>query len=271
MDYKIIIDSSSDMTPELEEKFNIVTVPLHLRLGQKEYMDDASLNLAAFMEEMAACKDKVGTAAPAPAAFTDAMSQDAFVVTVSAALSATYSNAMLAAEDVPADIHVFDSKSASAGGTLVALKIRELVARGLPRPQIIESVNGFIDEMKTYLVLERFENLIKNGRLGALKGKIASVLNVKLLLGADGHGEIKLYSKVRGTKAMLEKMVSLISISGRKVEGENAVISHCNNQSLAEQLAGMIRQRFDFKEIFIIPTRGTASLYADNKGIILAF
>jgi len=271
MDYKIIIDSCSDMTPELEEKFNITTVPLHLRLGQQEYMDDANLNIAAFMEEMAACTEKVGSAAPAPAAFMDAMTQDAFVVTISAALSATYSNAMLAAEDVPADIHVFDSKSASAGGTLVAMKIRELMSHGLPKPQIIESVNNFIDEMKTYFVLERFENLIKNGRLGALKGKIASVLNVKLLLGADGKGEIGLYAKVRGTKAMLDKMISLISMSGRVTEGENAVISHCNNQSLAEQLAGMIRQRFDFREIFIIPTRGTASLYADNKGIILAF
>ena len=271
MDYKIIVDSCSDLTPELEEKLGIVTVPLHLRLGQREYMDDANLDIAAFMEEMAACKEKVGTAAASPAAFSDVMTQDAFVVTVSAALSATYSNAVLAAEDVPADIHVFDSKSASAGGTLVALKIRELVSRGMPKPQIIESVNSFIDNMKTYFVLERFENLIKNGRLGALKGRIASVLNVKLLLGADGKGEISLHAKVRGTKAMLEKMLSFISISGRITSGENAVISHCNNQSLAEQLAGLIRQRFDFKEVFIIPTRGTSSLYADNKGIILAF
>jgi len=271
MDYKIIVDSSSDLTPELEQKMGIVTVPLHLRLGQQEYMDDAELDLAAFMEEMAACKEKVGTSAATPAAFSDVMTQDAFVVTLSAKLSATYSSAMLAAKDALADIHVFDSKSASAGGTLVALKVRELVSKGLPKPQIIEGVNSFIDNMKTYLVLERFENLIRNGRLGVVKGRIASMLNVKLLLGADGQGEIGLYAKVRGTKAVLDKMVSLIGDSGRKTSGENAVISHCNNQSLADQLAGMIRARFDFKEIFIIPTRGTSSLYADNKGIILAF
>jgi len=271
MDYRIIVDSCSDLTPEMEESFGIVTVPLHLRLGQQEYMDDADLNLAAFMEEMAACSDKVGTAAPAPAAFSDAMTQDAFVVTISAKLSATYSNAILAAKDALANIHVFDSKSASAGGTLVALKIRELVERGLPKPQIIDSVNSFIDDMKTYFVLERFENLVKNGRLGAIKGKVASVLNVKLLLGSNGEGEIALHAKARGTKQMLEKMMSLISVSGRNTTGENAVISHCNNLSLAEQMAGLIRQRFDFKEIFIIPTRGTSSLYADNKGIILAF
>ena len=271
MDYRIIVDSSTDLTPELEKAMNIVTVPLHINLGKKELMDDANLDLAAFMEEMQACTEKVGTAAPAPAAFADVMTQDAFVVTVSGRLSATYSSAVIAAEDAPADIHVFDSKSASAGGTLVAIKLRELISRGLPKQQIIESVNNFIDSMRTYVVLEKFENLIKNGRLGAIKGKIASVMNIKLLLGDNGEGEIVLHAKARGTKAMLDKLLSFIDKSGRVTTGENAVISHCNNRPLADQLAGLIRQRFDFKEIFIIPTRGTASLYADNKGIVLAF
>jgi len=69
----------------------------------------------------------------------------------------------------------------------------------------------------------------------------------------------------------LDKMLGLISNSGRSTSGENIVISHCNNQSLADQLAGLIRQQFDFKEIFIFPTRGTSSLYGDDKGIIVAF
>jgi len=271
MDYKIIIDSCSDITPEMEEAMGIITVPIFLRLGQQEYADDANLNLPEFMEKMKACNEKVGTAAPTPESFAEVMKQDSFVVTLSAALSATYSNAMLAAKDALADIHIFDSKSASAGGTLVAIKLRELISSGLPKPQIIDSVNNFIDGMKTYLVLENFENLIKNGRLSAVKGKIASVLNIKLLLGADGKGEISLHAKARGTKQMLDKMIGFINNSGRSTTGENVVISHCNNQSLAEQLAGLIRQKFDFKEIFIIPTRGTSSLYADNKGIIVAF
>jgi len=271
MDYKIIVDSTCDMSPELEKSLGIVTVPMYIRLGQQEYIDDANLDLAEFMQKMMACTEKVGTAAPGPETFTGVMTQNAFVVTVSAKLSATYSNAMLAADEVSADIHVFDTKSASAGETLVALKLKELVSRGLSKAQIVEHVNNFIEGMKTYLVLERFENLIKNGRLGALKGKIASMLNVKLLLGSNGEGEIALHAKARGTKQMLEKMLSFISNSGRSTSGENAVISHCNNLSLAEQLAGLIKQRFDFKEIFIVPTRGATSLYADNKGIIVAF
>jgi DegV family protein with EDD domain len=255
----------------MANQLGITTVPMYLRLGRREYLDDCSLDLPAFMEMMRACEDGVGTAAPTPEAFADAMTEDSFVVTVSAALSAANQNALLGAKDSPADVHVFDSKTASAGQTLIAIKLRELISEKIPKQQIIEAVNNFIDGMKTYLVLEKFDNLIKNGRLSAWKGKLSSALNIKLLLGANGAGEISLYAKVRGTKQMLEKMLSFISESGRMTRGENAVISHCNNPSLAEQLAGMIRERFDFKNVFIVPTRGTSSLYADDKGIVLAF
>jgi len=271
MSYKIIVDSCCDITPEMAQSYDIATVPMHLRLGQKEFVDDFSLDLSEFMQSMRDSDEKAGTAAPMPAAFTDVMTEDGFVVTVSSALSATHQNAVLGAEDSNANIHVFDSKSASAGQTLIVVKLRELIAKKLPKPQIIETVNEFIDGMKTYLVLERFDNLIKNGRLGALKGKLASMLNIKLLLGANGSGEISLHAKARGTKQMIEKMLNFIKDSERSTTDENLIISHCNNPTLAEQLATLIKERFDFKKIYIIPTRGTSSLYADDKGIVLAF
>ncbi|MCL2349863.1 MAG: DegV family protein [Defluviitaleaceae bacterium] len=271
MDYKIIVDSCCDITPEMAAELGITTVPLYLRLGNEEYMDDCSLDLPSFMEKMRACTEKVGSAAPSPAAFTQAMTQDSFVVTISSALSATHQNATLGAQESSADVHIFNSKSASAGQTLIMLKLKELISDKLCKSQIVENVNEFIDGMKTYFVLERFDNLVKNGRLSAIKGKFASVLNIKLLLGANESGEISLFAKARGKKQMLDKMLSFISESGRKTTGENAVITHVNNSSLADQLAGMIKDRFDFKKVFVVPTRGTSSLYADNKGIILAF
>ena len=271
MDYKIIVDSCCDITPEMASELEITTVPLFLRLGKQEYIDDFALDLPGFMEQMAICADGAGTAAPSPESFADEMTKDSFVVTLSSALSATYQNALLGAKKSLANIHVFDTKSAAAGETLVAIKLREMIAEKIPRQQIVETVNGFIDGMKTYFVLEKFDNLIKNGRINAWKGMIANVLNLKLLCGSNGKGEIKLHAKVRGTKQMLEKMISFITESGRNTTGENVVISHCNNPNLAEQLAKMIKERFDFKKILIVPTRGTSSIYADDQGIILAF
>ena len=276
-DYKIIVDSCCDLTPELEERLDVTSVPMTMMLGDREFTDDENLDLSDFVEEMKACTEKVGTAAPPPFAFMEAIESavHSFIVTISSQLSATYENARLgklfAEENGATDTHIFDSKSASAGEVLVAIKLRELLSKGLPKEQVINTVNSFIDNMKTYFVLERYENLIKNGRLTKVKGKIVQLMNVKLIMGSDGNGAIKLHAKPFGTNQMLDKLVSLIGSSKRPTEGENLVICHCNNLPLAKQLSNLIKGQFNFKEIFIIPTKGAISVYADDKGIVMAF
>ena len=278
MERKIIVDSCCDMTSELKERLGISTVvPMTMTLGQDEYIDDDNLDLSVFMEKMMACKEKVGSAAPSPAAFMDAIESavSSFVVTISSGLSATFENAKLgkslAEENGPTDTYVIDSKSASAGEVLVAIKLRELLSKGLPKDQVVSSIENFIDSMKTYFVLERYENLIKNGRLSKVKGKIVQLMNVKLIMGSDGNGSIQVHAKPRGYDQMLEKLVSFVSGSNRPTSGESMVICHNNNLPLATQISNAVKNQFDFKEILIVPMKGAISLYADNKGIVLAF
>lgn len=84
--------------------------------------------------------------------------KDIFAITISANLSGTYNSAKLARqmaldEDPDKFIHVFDSKSASIGGeTLVALKIDELVKEKLSNLEIVETVENYISEMKTFFL-----------------------------------------------------------------------------------------------------------------------
>ena len=278
MEYKIIVDSCCDMTPELAERLGVASiVPMTMMLGSREFVDDSNLDLPGFMAEMKACKDRVSTASPPPMAFMEAIESavHSFVVTISSQLSGSYANAELgktfAEEHGTTDTHVFDSKSASAGEVLVAIKLRELLSRGIPRDQIISSINHFIDNMKTYFVLERYENLIKNGRLNKVTGKIVQLMNFKMIMGSDGNGSIILHAKPRGYDQMLEKIVSFIKNSNRPTSGESIVICHCNNLSLAKQLSNTINRHFNFKEIIILPTRGTISVYADDKGVVMAF
>jgi len=278
MEPKIIVDSCCDMTPELAERLGISSiVPLTMMLGDKEYIDSQDLDLDKFMDEMTACKEHVGTAAPPPFAFMEAIESaiSSFVVTISSQLSATFENAQLgkvfAGEKGIFDTHIIDSKSASAGEVLVAIKLRELLSQGLPKEQVISRIEGFIENMKTYFVLERYENLIKNGRLSKVKGKIVQLMNVKLIMGSDGNGAIKVHAKPRGYEQVFSKIVSFVKGSERPTTGESMVICHNNNLPLATQISNIVKTHFDFKEILIVPMRGAISLYADNKGIVMAF
>ncbi|WP_444659790.1 DegV family protein [Caproiciproducens sp. R2] len=277
MTCKIIVDSCCDMTPQLKERLDVTSVPLTMILGKNEFIDNNSLDLTRFMAEMKGCTEKVASASPSPLIYQEAIenARESFVVTLSSRLSGSYASAvtgkMLADERGKADTYIFDSKSASAGEVLIAVKIRELLLKGTSRHNIIQAINHFIENMKTYFVLEQYGNLQKNGRLNRITGKLISVLNIKLVMGSDGSGNIALYAKPRGINQMIGKLLSLIESSGKRTEGESLVISHCNNPGLAKRLKVAIGQKYHFKEIFVVPTGGISSLYADDRGIVLAF
>ena len=277
MQYRIIVDSCCDLTAQLKEKLAITSVPLIMRLGSQEYVDDEKLNLEGFMAAMKACKERVGSAAPAPQLFQKAMEdmKNSFVVTISSKLSGSHASALvgkaLAEGNGKAETHIFDSKTAAAGQTLIALKLQRLMQEGLPKEQIIQTVTQFIEDMKTYFVLENYDNLQKNGRLSKITGRLANILHIKLLMGADENGDIALYAKPRGVNQMVEKMLSLIKDSGRSSQGGDIVISHCNNPGLAARLANEVKSRFHFSDVHIVPTGGLSSLYADDQGVIVSF
>lgn len=277
MDCKIIVDSCCDFTPELRAVYEITSVPLTIYLGDKAFVDDKSLGLTSFEKEMKECTNKIGSAAPSPLLFAETFDAEKmnYVITLSSQLSGSYSSAVtaqkIAGESGMKDIHIFDSKSASAGETLIAVKLRQLLSQNLPAAQIIQSIQAFIDTMKTYFVLENYDTLRKNGRLNTLQGTFLQLLNIKLIMGADGNGNIALFKKARGIKQMLNHLLSLIENSGRDTKNETLVIAHCNNKTLAEQLQENVKQRFHFQEILIVPTGGISSVYANEGGIVMAF
>jgi DegV family protein with EDD domain len=277
MKNRIIVDSCCDMTPEMRDEMGISAIPLTMTIDGEEYRDDESLDMNRFKEKMNRFAGKAGSASPPPFLYRESIesSEDAYVVTLSAKLSGSYNNAILgnneALENGKSAACVFDSKSASAGETLIAIKLYELIKSGMPRDSIIETVRRFIDGVKTYFVLGNYDNLRKNGRLGKVAGTLAQMLDIKLIMGADGNGEIALFEKCRGINRMIQQLMRLIENSGKDTRNENIVIAHCNNHSLANQLTSFIKERFRFKNIYVVPTGGLSSLYTDDKGIVLAF
>ncbi len=276
MGYRIIADSCCDMTPALKERLGVITVPLSMLLGEKSFIDDETLDLPAFMAEMESCTGKIGSAAPSPLLYKDAFqgAPASFAVTLSSKLSSSYANARLGqemAEEEGADVHVFDSKSASAGEVLVVLKIRAMIDAGFHKAKIIPAVESFIQEMRTYFVLDNIENLLKNGRLNKIVGKLIFLLNIKPVMGADKDGNITLYDHARGQNQIIRKMADAIEKSGKRTEGESLVITHCQNPGLAERLMAAIQDRYHFKEILIVPTGGLSSTYANTGGVVMAF
>lgn len=278
MNMKIVADSSCDLNKELEKELNITLVPLTLEVGNKVYKDDKNLNVRTLLAEMQECPTSPKTACPSPDDFIKAYegAESVFVVTISSALSGTYNSAMLAkkilAENIDNKfIHVFDSFSASIGETLISLKIFELAKKSYTNLQIVEKVNEYISNMKTFFLLESLDNLMKAGRLSKVKGKIASLLNIKPVMGATDDGNIKLVESVRGYRRAFMRFVEIIGEQGDKLEEKVIGIAHCNCLERAEEFKRELMKRYKFKDIIIVETAGLSSVYANQGGIIVAF
>jgi len=279
MKCKIIADSSCDLSKELIEKMHVELVPLTLQLRDRIYVDDASLDLESYLKEMKECPTPPKTACPTPGAFMESFvteSKVAFVVTLSSKLSGTYNAARLAREMFLEDhkdyfIHIFDSLSASSGETLIAMKIFEL-AKTLESPEeLVRQVEEYIHSLKTIFLLDDVTHLAKNGRLNPIITKVASALSIKLILGDNGKGEIKLITEGFGYKRAFKKMITAIGNQDIKQEERTLVIAHCLVPERAQLCYDEVKAAYKFKDVVIVNTGGLSSTYADEGGLVIAF
>ncbi|MFA9466237.1 MAG: DegV family protein [Velocimicrobium sp.] len=276
MSYKIIGDSCTDLTIEQRKEGSFEIVPLTLQIGNEFFVDDETFNQKEFIVKMSASSSSPKSACPAPESYMKLFDQadDIYIVTLSAVLSGSNNSAELAKkiyieQNGNKNIAVFDSKSASGGQTLIAMKIQELADKGFSFEQVVIQVEKFRDEMFTYFVLESLENLRKNGRLSNMKAFIASALNIKPIMIGNDEGNIDKVDQARGMKKALIRMADIIANKVRNSQERTVAIAHCNNYERALFVQEELKKRVDFKDYIIMDTQGVSTLYANNGGIIV--
>ncbi|MCI9444428.1 MAG: DegV family protein [Oscillospiraceae bacterium] len=277
MTYRLICDSCTDLAPEMMQDPFVQKAPLTIQVGAETVVDDDNFNQGELLQKMRVWPDAPKTACPSPSAYLDMFLKegDSYVITLSGLLSGSYNAAMQARaiyreEGGRGNVHVFNSRSASAGQTQIALLVRELAGRGLPFAQVVEKVESYIDRMKTMFVLENLDNLRKNGRLTRMQSIVTGALRVKLLCGATPEGEIQKLGQGLTVRQTLAKMVGRMAEDPDHVE-RRLVIAHCNCLERAETVREMVRQKCRFGEILTVATGGIATVYANDGGIVTAY
>ncbi len=277
MSYKVIVDSCGELTEEMKERGLFETASLGIQVGDWHIVDDETFDQAEFLRRVAECPDCAKTSCPSPEKYMESYKCDAehvYAVTLSAELSGSYNSAVLGKnlyeeEYGEKKIHVFNSKSASIGQTLIALKIAECEDAGMSFEEVIEKVEDYIDHKHTYFVLETLETLRKNGRLTGVKALVATALNIKPYMGATPEGTICQLGQARGMKKALSKMVDVIVEEAEDTENRILAISHCNCLERAKHVRDMILSKIKVKDVIILDTKGISSTYASDGGIIV--
>lgn len=278
MSFHIVCDSCTDLTEEDLKKGCYTLVPLTLLVDGEEIIDDETFDQADFLVKVAASKESVKSACPAPESYMEAYSKadDIYVVTLSAELSGSYNSAVLGKnlyeeENGTKNIHVVNSRGAATTQVLIARKLNEYASQGMPFEEVVDKIEEYTTSLRTYFVLETLEVLRKNGRLSRLSATIAGALNIKPVMIGTRDGVIQKAAQARGMKKALAKMVEHMGSEGRDLTRRQFVISHCNCYERAVYVKELIKKHLHAEDIDIVDTKGVSSLYACDGGIIVSY
>ena len=277
MEYIIVMDSCGEQTAAMKADECVVPAPLTLQVDDEQIVDDETFDQAAFLKKVAASPNCPKSACPSPDYYREAFSRAekrAYAVTLSAELSGSYNSAALARDLILEDrpdlqVHIFNSRSASVGETLITQKITECEAAGMDFAEVVETVEAYISSQNTYFVLESLEALRKNGRLSNLKAFVATALKIKPVMGATDEGTIIQLDQARGINRALAKMVDYVVENVEDPETKVLGITHCNCPARGEMVKNAILERIKVKDVILLDTAGVSSLYASDGGIIV--
>lgn len=273
MKYKIVSDSSSNLFAR--DKVLYATTPLKIISSEKEYIDDAALNVRGMVDDLKTVKGVVRTSCPNTGEWIEAFegADCVFAITITSNLSGCYNAAMLAKEQYIQDhpevkIHVIDSYSTGGEMQLMIEKLEELIEEGKPFEEIAKEVEAYKDTTHLIFSLQSLTNLARNGRVNSAVAAIAGVLGIRIV-GAATEGVLDPKHKVRGEKKALATIYSDMKENG--YNGGKVRINHCFNIESAEILKEKVLADFPEADIEIIPCSALCSFYAEEGGLIIGY
>ncbi len=272
MSIKIVSDSSSNVFAM--EGIDYISVPLKINAGEKEYVDNAALDLAGMIGDLKKHKGKSGSSCPNVQEWVDAFgnADQVFCITISKNLSGSY-NAALQACEMYMEEHpgrkafVFDSLSAGPELAMIAEKIRELSDVGKSFEEIRDEVLDYHNHLHTMFCLQSMTNLARNGRVNPAVAKIATTLGIRVVGDAKG-GQLNPYVKPRGEKKAVEVLAEEILARGL-TDGGYVRIAHCYNSEGALALKEAIQRKLPNVKFVLENTGALCSYYAEVGGLMI--
>ena len=216
MNTRIIVDSTTDLLPEVKERVHVV--PLTVRFDEDEYVDGVTIDHKTFYEKLVESDVLPTTSQATPDAFMQALDaakeagEAAVVIALSSQLSGTYQSAVIAAADYD-NVYVVDSRTAAIGGGILvelALRLRD---EGLDAAAIAARLEEEKQHIIVVALVDTLEYLKKGGRISATVALAGAVLNIKPVVSIE-DGEIHMLGKARGSKMGNNLLVQEIQKAG---------------------------------------------------------
>jgi DegV family protein with EDD domain len=252
---QIVTDSGVDLLLPQEElaELNIHIVPLVVTLDGKSYREGVDIQPEEFYRLLAETDSLPVTSQPSAGDFAETYRQLAVTdpeilsIHMTSGLSGTFNSAQTGASMVPeANVTLVDTKTLSAAAGWQVEAAARAARAGWSAEQILEMLERIGAASESAYTLKELKYLIHGGRISHMKGLIASLLNIKPLIGVEKvKGTYVQLGQTRSFKAAVKGLAERITQHHAPGSALRVQVLHSHNPQGAAMLREFIDQHFD--------------------------
>lgn len=268
---KIITDSASDILAEEAQKYDIEVVPFSIFIDGKEYRTGVDITSAEFYKMQKTCKDVPTTSLVAPEVIYKLFKKyveegrEIFMLTISSNASGFFNSARLASEMIideypDAKIKILDTQKFAYVYAYAAIEAAKLAEEGKSLDEVYDATVKLLEPFEVYATPESLVYLEKGGRINKASLIFGSALDLKPVVSIRG-GIIESIGMLRGTKKIPQKIVKKIRETGVSQEGKTLIVVDGDMPEAAAELAQLLKEEFNPKEILIRPIGPTIATH----------
>lgn len=276
---KVMTDSSVQLTPEEIKKYNITVVPLTITIDGHSYIDGVDITRSDFVKKMNEAESLPKTSQPPIGRFVETIKKltadgsQVIGIFLAKALSGTVDAARQAVEIAGQtdNVTIIDSELTDRAEGFQVLAAAKDSQAGKSMDEIVAHVKEIRDNQKLEMMVVNLQNLIKGGRLGAVSGRIATMLNIRISLQMP-KGELQVYKKGRGkkfTRAFDERVLK--EIADNKDRIKEIGISYVDTPEQMQELADKIKEINPDIDILVAETSPIIATHAGNGAYAILY
>lgn len=216
---RIVTDSASDIDAGTAEDWKIISVPLTVSFGDKNFQEGIDLSKADFYERLSTDSNFPKTSQVTPFAFEQVFREakeagdDVVAILLSSRMSGTYQSALLAKQEVYdrtekgtesgshiASCYIIDSRTASAGQQLLVEYAVRLRQQGASGETIAKKICEIRSRLRLYACVSTLEYLYRGGRISKAAATIGTIINVKPILYVKWNGQPEMIARMHGNQ-----------------------------------------------------------------------
>ncbi len=238
-------DSAADIPQKYLEKYDIRTVPTVIRFGDEIFYENVDINLEQFYEKFFNSETYPQTANPTLhhqfSLYEELgkQSEEILNIVISSGISGSYNTAQIAHRNYkrrienPSDIHIYDSKFATFGIGILAIRAAEMAEEGSSAVEILSMLDDYQSSLQIGFTVENLKYLHRGGRLSLSKYWVAKIADMKPVINFI-DGKMEVIRTVRGHEtAVIESFNSVYNKMG-KPSKFNTYIMHARNEESAQ-------------------------------------